>query len=199
MNTALKKMPKILCFYIGGLVLALLWALGLLVYDALTMPTPKQLTAADFEWYSLAEGENGSLVSTDGDPQMILRAGDIRTLSYTLIEGGSGSVCAYYNTQQGQDFSNRRRLWPKYGVTDRAFYVLPRTGAAELRLDITSKPGETLRFESITLNARPAWQSYFIPSTVGVFAFLTLPGFFWAGCMLCRDLFRHYVGKERDF
>lgn len=39
MNTALKKMPKILCFYIGGLALALLWALGLLVYDALTMPT----------------------------------------------------------------------------------------------------------------------------------------------------------------
>ena len=92
-------------------------------------------TSIPIESWQLAEltwgepGENsapqGQLITTGGDPQMILENVDgrvVRTISYTAqFDGEAREMCLYYTTKVGEDYSADRRVFPQ---SDRAADVL---------------------------------------------------------------------------
>lgn len=192
--TAFLRKAPVLGFYAAALAAALLWSVGLALYDAVTLPPAKALTPEDFELVDLAPLGDGRYTALSGDPQMLLPGtvdgAPVRTVAYALTQGGQETVCAYYTRQEGQDFSDRMRLWPDFGQMQQALYVLPRGGVATVRLDVTSVAGDVLDFAYITLNAHvPLWR-YFTPGPMAVALFLTLPGLVYLFCVFLRRCLR---------
>lgn len=192
--TALLRKAPALGLYAAALAAWLLWGTALALYDAVTLPPARALAPEDFELADLAPLDDGRYAALSGDPQLLLPGtvdGEpVRTVAYALTQGGQETVCAYYTRREGQDFSDRMRLWPDYGQTQRALYVLPRGGVAAVRLDVTSVAGDVLAFDHITLNARvPLWR-YFVPGPVGIALFLTLPGLCCLFCVFLRRCLR---------
>ena len=86
-------------------------------------------TSIPIESWQLAEltwgepGENsapqGQLITTGGDPQMILEDVSgrvVRTVSYNVeFDGDSREMCLYYTTKTGEPYSQDRRVFPKAG------------------------------------------------------------------------------------
>ena len=84
-------------------------------------------TSIPIESWQLAEltwgepGENsapqGQLITTGGDPQMILEDVSgrvVRTVSYNVeFDGDSREMCLYYTTKTGEPYSQDRRVFPK--------------------------------------------------------------------------------------
>ena len=126
-------------------------------------------TSIPIESWQLAEltwgepGENsapqGQLITTGGDPQMILEDVSgrvVRTVSYNVeFDGDSREMCLYYTTKTGEPYSQDRRVFPK---------VLAN--------------GLTFTPQSITLNAAstlPGGADYFIPTWYQLFGLIVYP------------------------
>ena len=152
-------------------------------------------TSIPIESWQLAEltwgepGENsapqGQLITTGGDPQMILEdvgSRVVRTISYTAeFDGEAREMCLYYTTKVGEDYSADRRVFPQSLGSGQYVYTLPRTSLAALRLDPCS-PEEnkavTLTMSDITLNAAdtlPAVWQYFVPTWYQAFCLVLYP------------------------
>ena len=152
-------------------------------------------TSIPIESWQLAEltwgepGENsapqGQLITTGGDPQMILEdvgSRVVRTISYTAeFNGEAREMCLYYTTKVGEDYSADRRVFPQSLGSGQYVYTLPRTSLAALRLDPCS-PEEnkavTLTMNDITLNAAdtlPAVWQYFVPTWYQAFCLVLYP------------------------
>ena len=115
-------------------------------------------TSIPIESWQLAEltwgepGENsapqGQLITTGGDPQMILEDVSgrvVRTVSYNVeFDGDSREMCLYYTTKTGEPYSQDRRVFPKVLADGTYVYTLPRTQIVALRLDpgiVVQRPG----------------------------------------------------------
>ena len=144
-----------------------------------------QMTAADFVLAGLEQQADGTLVTLDGDPQMILEdvgSRVVRTISYTAeFDGEAREMCLYYTTKVGEDYSADRRVFPQSLGSGQYVYTLPRTSLAALRLDPCS-PEEnkavTLTMSDITLNAAdtlPAVWQYFVPTWYQAFCLVLYP------------------------
>ena len=152
-------------------------------------------TSIPIESWQLAEltwgkpGENsapqGQLITTGGDPQMILEDVSgrvVRTVSYNVeFDGDSREMCLYYTTKTGEPYSQDRRVFPKVLADGTYVYTLPRTQIVALRLDPCS-PEEnkavTLTMSDITLNAAdtlPAVWQYFVPTWYQAFCLVLYP------------------------
>ena len=152
-------------------------------------------TSIPIESWQLAEltwgepGENsapqGQLITTGGDPQMILEDVSgrvVRTVSYNVeFDGDSREMCLYYTTKTGEPYSQDRRVFPKVLADGTYVYTLPRTQIVALRLDPCS-PEEnktvTLTVRAITLNAAdtlPAVWQYFVPTWYQAFCLVLYP------------------------
>ena len=147
--------------------------------------TEAQMTAADFVLAGLEQQADGTLVTLDGDPQMILEdvsSRVVRTISYTAeFDGEAREMCLYYTTKVGEDYSADRRVFPQSLGSGQYVYTLPRTSLAALRLDPCS-PEEnkavTLTMSDITLNAAdtlPAVWQYFVPTWYQAFCLVLYP------------------------
>ena len=152
-------------------------------------------TSIPIDSWQLAEltwgepGENsapqGQLITTGGDPQMILEDVSgrvVRTVSYNVeFDGDSREMCLYYTTKMGEPYSQDRRVFPQALGGGRYLYTLPRTPIVALRLDPCS-PEEnktvTLTMSDITLNAAdtlPAVWQYFVPTWYQAFCLVLYP------------------------
>ena len=154
-------------------------------------------TSIPIESWQLAEltwgepGENsapqGQLITTGGDPQMILEDVSgrvVRTVSYNVeFDGDSREMCLYYTTKTGEPYSQDRRVFPKVLADGTYVYTLPRTQIVALRLDPCSPDenktvGLTFTPQSITLNAAstlPGGADYFIPTWYRLFGLIVYP------------------------
>ena len=130
-------------------------------------------TSIPIESWQLAEltwgepGENsapqGQLITTGGDPQMILEDVSgrvVRTVSYNVeFDGDSREMCLYYTTKTGEPYSQDRRVFPKVLADGTYVYTLPRTQIVALRLDPCS-PDENktvgLTFTPQSITQHPA-------------------------------------------
>lgn len=144
------------------------------------------LHAADFTLDGLeplegrADGEAEMLVTTTGDPQMLLAdlgGRTVRTLQvFARYEGDAREMCLYYTTAAGQPYSPDRRVYPAQQADGSYLYTLPRTRIVSLRLDPCS-PDEgkqvTIRLNRITLNTQVG--GYFLPSWYQIFCLVLYP------------------------
>lgn len=144
------------------------------------------LHAADFTLDGLeplegrADGEAEMLVTTTGDPQMLLAdlgGRTVRTLQvFARYEGDAREMCLYYTTAAGQPYSPDRRVYPAQQADGSYLYTLPRTRIVSLRLDPCS-PDEgkqvTIRLDRITLNTQVG--GYFLPSWYQIFCLVLYP------------------------
>ena len=151
---------------------------------------PQTLHAADFALVDLdltdtaLDVETGqpteTLVTTSGDPQMILEdvsAEVVRTMRiYARYDGAAREMCLYYTTRADEPYSQDRRVFPAQQADGSYLYTLPRGRLYALRLDPCS-PDEgktvTLTLEKITLNADAA--HYFLPSWYQLFCLALYP------------------------
>ena len=142
---------------------------------------------AELTWGEPEENSapQGQLITTGGDPQMILEdvgSRVVRTISYTAeFDGEAREMCLYYTTKVGEDYSADRRVFPQSLGSGQYVYTLPRTSLAALRLDPCS-PEEnkavTLTMSDITLNAAdtlPAVWQYFVPTWYQAFCLVLYP------------------------
>lgn len=144
------------------------------------------LHAADFTLDGLeplegrADGEAEMLVTTTGDPQMLLAdlgGRTVRTLQvFARYEGDAREMCLYYTTAAGQPYSPDRRVYPAQQADGSYLYTLPRTRIVSLRLDPCS-PDEgkqvIIALDKIVLNAQVG--SYFLPSWYQAFCLVLYP------------------------
>lgn len=144
---------------------------------------------AELTWGELGENSapQGQLITTGGDPQMILEdisGRVVRTVSYNVeFDGDSREMCLYYTTKTGEPYSQDRRVFPKVLADGTYVYTLPRTQIVALRLDPCSPDenktvGLTFTPQSITLNAAstlPGGADYFIPTWYQLFGLIVYP------------------------
>lgn len=144
------------------------------------------LHAADFTLDGLeplegrADGEAEMLVTTTGDPQMLLAdlgGRTVRTLQvFARYEGDAREMCLYYTTAAGQPYSPDRRVYPAQQADGSYLYTLPRTRIVSLRLDPCS-PDEgkqvIIALDKIVLNAQVG--GYFLPSGYQAFCLVLYP------------------------
>lgn len=144
------------------------------------------LHAADFTLDGLeplegrADGEAEMLVTTTGDPQMLLAdlgGRTVRTLQvFARYEGDAREMCLYYTTAADQPYSPDRRVYPAQQADGSYLYTLPRTRIVSLRLDPCS-PDEgkqvIIALDKIVLNAQVG--GYFLPSWYQAFCLVLYP------------------------
>ena len=144
-----------------------------------------QMTAGDFVLAGLEQQADGTLVTLDGDPQMIWENPDGRAVRTLRVEASYSDepreVCLYYTNRAGEDFSQDKRVFPQKQADGSYRYTLPYGAIASLRLDPCS-PEEnktvTLAVRDITLNAvdtLPAVWQYFVPTWYQAFCLVLYP------------------------
>ena len=131
---------------------------------------------------------SGLLMTTGGDPQMILEdvSGQVvRTLSYQAeFDGSPREMCLYYTTAVGEPYSQDRRVFPEVTADGTYVYTLPRKNIVSLRLDPCSpdenkQVGITFLPAAIELNAPsplPGGLEELIPSWYELFCLVLYPG-----------------------
>ena len=153
----------------------------------------EQMQLVDLAVQPAAQGEGtalvpgATLVTTSGDPQMILEdVSDrvVRTVSYAVAFAGEPrEMCLYYTTKAGQEYSADRRVYPE-ARGGKLVYTLPRGHIVALRLDPCSPDANrtvelTFAGAQIQLNAPetlPAGWRYLCPSWYQAFCLLLYPG-----------------------
>lgn len=191
MKAFAKKYPSAALF--AGCYIA--WALGLVLLHLVWFGVnraqyangsfvPGALAIEDFE-LSQMKLEGGLLVTTDADPQMLLRDRERRIdtlaldIEYTL---DPYIVNAFY-AAPGEDYSLRRMLYPAGG---QGAFTFPPGGGQSLRIDPGTAPGNLLTVHSITVNTpRPFWAFFrFSKNELAVAA--VVPGLLACGLSLLR-------------
>ncbi len=186
------KKYLLLYMYVALVLLHVIFGVVSAITDALTMPPPKQLGFEDFTLHDLSINEDGTLTAIGSDPQLVY-SGDpqqVRSIYYRLAQPSEGTVCLYYTQQQGQDYSNHMRLFPPFGRSDEALYILPRN-AVNIRLDIGSVAGEVYDVRSITLNEPIPFWSYFSMTNREIVLAILLP------LLLCSAVAMFTVRKDK--
>ncbi len=163
-NINLTKIKKhmLLILYITVLLIIIANGVFNFVLDMANMPQEKTLTLNDFTFNQLEIIGEDTLVATGDDPYMVYEGNGekLRTVYYSLKQDANGTLCAYY-AKQGEDFSNRKRLFPSFGEYSEAFYVFPQSAAAVIRIDLGNEIGANFTFNEIVLNRQIPFLSYF--------------------------------------
>lgn len=167
-----KKMSgrAIVCF--SALFLIAVFLIGCtfsLVYESALRKrgklTQTVYTFSDFEAYSFKDGENGAVITTDNDPQMILSGERYLTnikfyMDYTVFPG---EITLYYTQKQGQGFSERKRVWAKPVRGEDGYYEfdLPAKKVLSVRIDPTMYAGNELSFGDFVFNGEKSAADYY--------------------------------------
>ena len=167
-----------------------------------------QMTAADFVLAGLEQQADGTLVTLDGDPQMIWENPDGRVVRTLRVEAGYSDepreVCLYYTNRAGEDFSQDKRVFPQKQADGSYRYTLPYGAIASLRLDPCS-PDEnktvdlTFAPATLTLNAAstlPAWWQYLVPTWYQTFCLILYPALCASAVSLVRSFFAKKEPKK---
>lgn len=177
-------MLPVLC-YLVALAGWLVWGLWEMAADGLDRAsgrmTEQELTASDFALVDLEQQGEDVLVTTSGDPQMILEdVSDqtVRTLQiWADYDNPAREMCLYYTTQAGQPYSQDRRVFPRQQDDGSYLYQLPRGRIVSLRLDPCSPDQDktvTVTVHRIALNTGAA--ANLLPNWYQAFCLILYPG-----------------------
>ncbi len=163
-NINLTKIKKhmLLILYIAVLLIIIANGIFNFVLDMVNIPQEKTLTLNDFTYNQLEITGEDTIVATGDDPYMVYEGNGekLRTVYYSLKQDANGTICAYY-AKQGEDFSNRKRLFPSFGEYSEAFYVFPQSDVEVIRIDLGNETGADFTFDEIVLNRQIPFFSYF--------------------------------------
>lgn len=198
-----RRAIPIVC-YVAALLIWLLLSASAAFSDAMARVSGRlaeqTLHAADFSLVDLAltssDDTGDTLVTTTGDPQMILEDVSDRAVRTFRVwadyEGDAREMCLYYTTAAGQPYSQDHRVYPAQQADGSYLYTLPRCAIVSLRLDPCS-PDEghtvTIHLSKIALNTDVG--GYFIPSWYQVFCLVLYPGLAAAALDWLRAAVRH--------
>lgn len=177
-------MLPVLC-YLVALAGWLAWGLWGMAADGLDRAsgrmTQQELTPADFALVDLDQTGEDTLVTTSGDPQMILEDVSDRTVRTLQIwadyDGAAREMCLYYTTQAGQPYSQDRRVFPQQQADGSYLYRLPRGRIVSLRLDPCSPDQDktvTITVHRIALNTSAS--AKLLPNWYQAFCLILYPG-----------------------
>lgn len=147
------------------------------------------LDIRDATWENMTELEGwdeGSLwiYSTNSDPQLIWQLegqpiGLVRLDAQSYSKPG-GEMVLYYTTNEGQPFSEARKLWARQDEEGRYVFDLEGRRIYGLRLDMDTAGGVIWRVHGISVNLyKPAWQFY-VPDVQNTVLLLLVPLLCWA-------------------
>lgn len=161
----------------GGALCGACYALGLLLLLALHFAgfvqnrvaysngtlAHAELSVDDFELREMVETEDGMLVATGGDPQMLLLDKERRVENVYMEVGYSlphRQQMALW-TPAGADYDIRALAYAKDQDGGTVFW-LPAAGGQSLRIDPTSVPGNVMEIRRIEINRPRPFYAFFI-------------------------------------
>lgn len=179
-----RRMLPVLC-YLVALAGWLVWGLWGMAADGLDRAsgrmTQQELAPADFALVDLEQTGEDTLVTTSGDPQMILEDVSDRTVRTLQIwadyDNPAREMCLYYTTQEGQPYSQDRRVFPRQQADGSYLYQLPRGRIVSLRLDPCSPDQDktvTITVHRIALNTNAS--ANLLPNWYQTFCLILYPG-----------------------
>lgn len=164
----------------------------------------QQLTLENFELVDMQPLENGSYITTSGDPQMIWYNTDgitVRTLRLTAdFDRSPREMCLYYTNTQGEPFSVNKRVFAVQQDDGSYVYTLPQGRIAALRLDPCSPEQDkpvTMTFAGFSMNEPAGVVSYFAPGWYGALELVLYPGLCACALSLAQSAWYAYTGKKR--
>lgn len=156
-----------------------------------------QMTAEDFVLAGLEQQADGTLVTLDGDPQMIWENPDGRAVRTLRVEASYSDepreVCLYYTNRAGEDFSQDKRVFPQKQADGSYRYTLPYGAIASLRLDPCSpdvNKSIAITLGAVTMNEPAGAGSCFVPSWYQCFCLILYPGLAAAALSLARQAWK---------
>lgn len=143
---------------------------------------PFSLTAQQFELVDLSQQEDGRLLTTSLDPQMIWQVPAQQTVRslrmWVEFDQTPREMCLYYTTKEGESFSLEKRVFAKQLEDGSYLYTLTQTQIVSLRLDPCS-PLEgypvTMTIEKMELNEPVGFASWLIPTPYQWFELVVYP------------------------
>lgn len=164
----------------------------------------RELTVDNFELVDMQLLEDGSYITTSGDPQMIWHNTDgmtVRTLRLTAsFDRSPREMCLYYTNAEGEPFSVNKRVFAAQQDDGSYVYTLPQGNIAALRLDPCS-PEEnkpvTMTFSGFSLNEPAGVVSYFAPGWYGAMELVLYPGLAACALSLAQSAWQTYKSKKR--
>lgn len=176
-----KPWKVIAACYIGAAAAFLLWHAFLWAADTAAYASGGlrvcQAPLADFELQGMEEAEDGALVTTSADPQMIYRGSEeLRSLTVLFAyERPPEETAVFAKKASETDYSLNGQVFGRLLKDGSLFYRFPR-GTAAFRIDPDILPGTRLKLESATLNVRQPLRAYLWPTSVQWFFLALLPG-----------------------
>lgn len=163
-----------------------------------------ELTLENFELVDMQPLEDGSYITTSGDPQMIWQNTDgmtVRTLRLTAsFDRSPREMCLYYTNAEGEPFSVNKRVFAAQQNDGSYVYTLPQGRISALRLDPCS-PEEnkpvTMTFTGFALNEPAGVISYFAPGWYGALELVLYPGLCACALSLAQSAWQTYKNKKR--
>ncbi len=156
--------------------------------------TEAELALSDFELVGLELQADGSLYSTSGDPQLILKSSELLVDSvYIDIEYASPPLVeAVYWTSYGGEYNDRQQAFP----IEQGVWWLPARGGYNLRIDLGTVVANEITINSIVINGERPLYSFFIPSATEVALVIILPALFAAAISIIAKLRRKDVAAN---
>lgn len=176
----------LLACYACGLAALLLWRLGGFVQNRLAYHNgtlaPAELTLADFSPAGDIIEQNGALLTTGGDPQLILNDSTRRVENLTIEFTYSQPplLVEVFWAEPGQDYATTRKACPVGdGATHQ--YLLPTAGGQSLRIDPGIVAGNTIKAGRVLINQPRRFVDFFRFSALELMLLAVVPGL--AACL----------------
>ncbi|MEG0019970.1 MAG: hypothetical protein RR728_05430 [Oscillospiraceae bacterium] len=150
---------------------------------------------------NLKQLDDNLFIAVTNDPQLIISIDPeqtkLRTIGYTLKQGGTGEKSMYYQRGSQTEFSEKRCVIPRDNSGKTVRYALGVKGVTKIRLDICGTAGEMIEIDSVTLNLEPKISDYFFITPMKIAKFLVLPLIFSAVLLYILELYEFYIKKQR--
>ncbi|MBP1550845.1 MAG: hypothetical protein J6C04_01050 [Oscillospiraceae bacterium] len=159
------------------------------------------LSADDFELIGIVKAENGSYVTTDSDPQLVLN-GDMKISRITLnctFSVSPGEMVVYYSEKDGQGYSATKRYWFYPDSTNLSSYTaqMPMKNYKSIRIDPTTIAGNTMAIDSIVLNSPKSIGEHFAVSFKNIFNLLVYSCLIAAVITIVKETFDGLFTKRK--
>lgn len=159
------------------------------------------LSADDFDLIGIVKTENGSYVTTDSDPQLVLN-GDMEISRITLnctFTVSPGEMVVYYSQKDGQGYSATKRYWFYPDSTSLSSYTaqMQLDNYKSIRIDPTTVAGNTMEIESIVINGHKSLGEYFAVSFKNIFNLLVYSCLMATVITLAKETFDGLFAKHK--
>lgn len=134
------------------------------------------ISADDFVLSGIVKRDDGSYITTDGDPQIILEK-EMKISRITLNSTFSvspGEMVVYYSEKEGQGYSAAKRYWFYTDASGENSYTahMKTKNYKSIRIDPTALAGNIMQIESVVINSPKSFGEYFAVNFKNIFNLL---------------------------